>query len=105
MAQFPFLQIYDVHQFDHMDCEFFQDSLWIAASGINSLLSYLKSSREILDSLPASDTEKHARDLDLKYQGSTSTKVLKSNGKDGRYLVLVVGPFANLSDDFMVLCD
>ena len=25
--------------------------------------------------------------------------------KDGRYLVLVVGPFANLSDDFMVLCD
>ena len=26
-------------------------------------------------------------------------------GKDGRYLVLVVGPFANLSDDFMVLCD
>jgi hypothetical protein len=30
---------------------------------------------------------------------------LKSHGKDGRYLVLVVGPFANLSDDFMVLCD
>jgi hypothetical protein len=29
----------------------------------------------------------------------------KSHGKDGRYLVLVVGPFANLSDDFMVLCD
>ncbi len=25
--------------------------------------------------------------------------------EDGRYLVLVVGPFANLSDDFMVLCD
>ena len=26
--------------------------------------------------------------------------------KDGRYLVLVVGPFANLSGDFMVLlCD
>ena len=25
--------------------------------------------------------------------------------KDGRYLVMVVGPFANLSDDFMVLCD
>ena len=32
-------------------------------------------------------------------------RVLKSHGKDGRYLVLVVGPFANLSDDFMVLCD
>ena len=29
----------------------------------------------------------------------------QSHGKDGRYLVLVVGPFANLSDDFTVLCD
>ena len=43
--------------------------------------------------------------LDLKYPGPIFTKVLKSHGKDGRYLVLVVGPFANLSDDFMVLCD
>jgi hypothetical protein len=43
--------------------------------------------------------------LDLKYPGSTFTHVLKSHGKDGRYLVLVVGPFSNLSDDFMVLCD
>ena len=51
------------------------------------------------------DTEKRAHDLDLKYPGSTFTQVLKSHGKDGRYLVLVVGPFANLSDDFMVLCD
>ena len=48
-----------------------------------------------------SDTEKRAHDLDLKYPGSTFTQVLKSHGKDGRYLVLVVGPFANLSDDFM----
>ena len=51
-----------------------------------------------------SDTEKRTHDLDLKYPGSTFTQVLKSHGKDGRYLVLVVGPFANLSDDFMVLC-
>ena len=51
------------------------------------------------------DTEKRAHDLDLKYPGSTFTQVLKSHGKDGRYIVLVVGPFANLSDDFMVLCD
>ena len=51
------------------------------------------------------DTEKHAHDLDLKYPGSAFTKILKSHGKDGRYLVLVVGPFANLSNDFMVLCD
>ncbi len=52
-----------------------------------------------------SETEKRAHDLDLKYPGSTFTQVLKSHGKYGRYLVLVVGPFANLSDDFMVLCD
>ena len=52
-----------------------------------------------------SDIEKRAHDLDLKYPGSTFTQVLKSHGKDGRYLVLVVGPFANLSDDFVVLCD
>ena len=51
------------------------------------------------------DTEKRAHNLDLKYPGSTFTQVLKSHGKDGRYLVLVVGPFANLSDDFMVLWD
>jgi hypothetical protein len=50
------------------------------------------------------DTEKRAHDLDLKYQGSAFTQVLKSLGKDGKNLVLVVGPFANLSDDFMVLC-
>ena len=51
------------------------------------------------------DTEKRAHDLDLKYGFSTFTftRDLKSHGKDGRYLVLVVGPFAKLSDDFMVL--
>ena len=49
--------------------------------------------------------EKRAHDLDLKYPGSSFTQVLKSHGKDGRDLVLVVGPFANLSDDFVVLCD
>jgi hypothetical protein len=46
------------------------------------------------------------KNLDLKYPGSTFTQVLKSHDKDGRYLVLVVGPFANhLSDDFMILWD
>jgi hypothetical protein len=48
-----------------------------------------------------SDVEKRARDLDSKYPGSTFTQRLKSYGKDGKYLVLVVGPFANLSDDFI----
>ena len=51
------------------------------------------------------DTKKRAHDLDLKYPGSAFTQVLKSHGKDSRYLVLVTGPFANLSDDFIVLCD
>ena len=51
-----------------------------------------------------SDVEKRARDLDSKYPGSTFTQVLWQ-GRQVKYLVLVVGPFANLSDDFMVLCD
>ncbi len=49
--------------------------------------------------------KKRAHDLRLKYPGPAFTKVLKSHGEDDRYLVLVVGPFANLSDDFMALCD
>ena len=53
LAKFPFLQIHDMHQFDHLDCEFFQESLWIAASGKNRLQSYFKSSRGFLDSQPA----------------------------------------------------
>ena len=52
-----------------------------------------------------SDVEKRVRDLDSKYPGSTFTQRLKSYGKDGKYLVLVVGPFANLSEDSMFLCD
>jgi len=50
-----------------------------------------------------SDVEKRARNLDSKCPGSTFAQRLMSYGKDGRYLVLVVGPFANLSNDFMVL--
>ncbi len=57
------------------------------------------------NAIAQSDTEKRAHDLDLKNLGSTFTHVLKSHAKDGRYFVLDVGPFANLSDDFMVLCD
>ena len=45
------------------------------------------------------DTEQRAHDLDLKYPGYTFTQVLKSP----RFLV--VGPFAILYNDFMVLCD
>ena len=52
-----------------------------------------------------SDVEKRVHDLDSKYPGSSFSQRLKSQGKDGRYLVLVVGPFANRSDDLPVLCD
>ncbi len=51
------------------------------------------------------DTEKRAPDVDLKYPCSAFTQVLKSHGKDDRYLVLLIGPYANLSDKFMVFCD
>ncbi len=51
------------------------------------------------------DTEKRAHDLDLKYYPRPHKFSSLSHGKDGRCLVLVVGPFANVSDDFMVLCD
>ena len=39
----------------------------------------------------SSDTEKSANYLDLKYPGSTLTQVLKSHGKDNKYLVLGTG--------------
>ncbi len=50
-----------------------------------------------------SDTEKCAHDLDLKYPGSTFTQVLKSHGKDGRYLVLVVDPLSNFRTIFSLV--
>ena len=51
----------------------------------------------------SSDVGKRVYGLDSKYPGSTSTQRLKSYGKNGRYLVLVVGPFANLvSHNLMV---
>ena len=40
-----------------------------------------------------SDTKKRAHDFDLKCPGFTFTKVLKSYGKDGKYLLLAVGHF------------
>ena len=41
------------------------------------------------------------RGLDAEFPGSTPT----SYGKDGRYLVFVAGPFANLSKDVALLTD
>jgi hypothetical protein len=52
-----------------------------------------------------SDVLKRVRDLDLSYPGSTFEEVLKSYGEDGKYLVLVDGPFSNLSGDVAILTD
>ena len=52
-----------------------------------------------------SDVKKRVRDLDAEFPGSTFERVLNSYGVDGRYLVLVDGPFSNLSGDVSVLTD
>ena len=41
----------------------------------------------------------------MEYPGSTFENVLKSYGEDGKYLVLVDGPFSNLSRDVSILAD
>ena len=46
-----------------------------------------------------------AKELDLEFPGSTFEKTLRTYGDDGQYLVLVAGPFSNLSSDFGVLVD
>ena len=46
---------------------------------------------------------KRARTLDSKFPGSTSEQTLKSFGQNGKYLILVNGPFTNLSEGFIVL--
>ena len=40
-----------------------------------------------------SDVKKRVRDLDAQFPGSTFERVLNSYGADGKYLVLVDGPF------------
>jgi hypothetical protein len=52
-----------------------------------------------------SDVFKRVRDLDSTYLGSTFEKVLKSYGEEGKYLVLVDGPFSNLPGDVAILTD
>jgi hypothetical protein len=39
------------------------------------------------------------RKLDAEFPGSTFERTLKSYGKDGLYLVIVAGPFSDLSKD------
>ena len=51
------------------------------------------------------ETINRAKKLDTTYPGSTFEQTLRSYGNDGQYLVLVAGPFSNLSKDFGVLTD
>ena len=51
------------------------------------------------------DISNEVRELDAEFPGSTFERTLKSYGKDGRYLVFVAGPFANLSKDVALLTD
>ena len=51
------------------------------------------------------ETINRAKKLDTTYPGSTFEQTLRSYGDDGQYLVLVAGPFSNLSKDFGVLTD
>ena len=46
---------------------------------------------------------KRTRTPDCKFPGSTFEQTLKSFGQNGKYLVLVDGPFANLSEGFIAL--
>ena len=51
------------------------------------------------------DAVNRAKKLDADYPGSTFEQTLRSYGDDGQYLVLVAGPFSNLSSDFGELTD
>ena len=51
------------------------------------------------------DVLRRVRKLDADFPGSTFERTLKSYGNNGRYLVLVDGPFSNLSKDVGVLTD
>ena len=51
------------------------------------------------------NTESRIKKLDSDFPGSTFEKTYRSYGENGRFLVLVVGPFEDLSEDFAVLVD
>ena len=51
------------------------------------------------------DTLRRVQHLDVEFPGSSFEQTLMSFGQNGKYLVLVNGPFANLSEGFKVLVD
>ena len=99
MAKFAFLQLHDVHQFDHMDCEFFplvEREIIDCGEWENRSLSYLKSSREFLD---------YGR-RQAKPPGFTTTKKWVPDGNfkaqkvDSRFIFLA----DSKSDEFLEVC-
>ena len=56
----------------------------------------LNESNEAREQRFLNDVLRRARNLDAKYPGSSFEQTLMSYGQNGKYLVLVDGPFANL---------
>ena len=65
----------------------------------------LNESNEAREQRFLNDTLRRARKLDAEYPGSSFEQTLMSYGQNGKYLVLVDGPFGNLSEGFNVLVD
>ena len=65
----------------------------------------LNESNEAREQRFLNDVLRRARNLDAEYPGSSFEKTLMSYGQNGKYLVLVDGPFGNLSEGFNVLVD
>ncbi len=65
----------------------------------------LSESNEVREQRFLNDTLRRARNLDAKYPGSSFEQTFMSYGQNGKYLVLVDGPFGNLSEGFNALVD
>ena len=50
-------------------------------------------------------TENRVKKLDADFPGSTFERTFRSCGENGRFLILVAGPFSHLPGDFKVLVD
>ena len=65
----------------------------------------LSESNEARERRFLNDVLRRAQNLDAEFPGSSFEQTLLSFGQNGKYLVLVDGPFANLSEGFKVLVD
>ena len=65
----------------------------------------LSESNEARERRFLNDTLRRAQNLDVEFPGSSFEQTLMSFGQNGKYLVLVNGPFGDLSEGFKVLVD